>query len=113
MVVFLTFSGNFMYFMGYSKWLLVASRLVTGLTHAHKHAAADQDFARRNRWNTVDLSGVGAGAGSSIFAFLTRCTRPEERAGIFAAIMACRQAGLLVGESPPIPDAFGTWTFSC
>lgn len=48
MVVFLTFSGNFMYFMGYSKWLLVASRLVTGLTHAHKHAAADQDFARCN-----------------------------------------------------------------
>lgn len=44
------------------------------------------------------ISGVGAGAGSSIFGFLTRSTRPEERAGIFAAIMACRQAGLLVGQ---------------
>uniref|UniRef100_A0A3P9NI33 Major facilitator superfamily domain containing 8-like 2 n=1 Tax=Poecilia reticulata TaxID=8081 RepID=A0A3P9NI33_POERE len=42
---------------------------------------------------------VGAGAGSSIFGFLTRSTLPEERAGIFAAIMACRQAGLLVGPA--------------
>ncbi|CAB1325856.1 unnamed protein product, partial [Coregonus sp. 'balchen'] len=61
--------GSFMYFMGYSKWLLLCSRLV---------------------------SGIGAGAGSSIFGFLTRSTRPEERAGVFAAIMACRQAGLLI-----------------
>ncbi|KAJ3594880.1 hypothetical protein NHX12_004185 [Muraenolepis orangiensis] len=61
---------NFMYFMGYSKWLLLCSRLVAG---------------------------VGAGAGSSIFGFLTRCTRAEERAGVFAAIMAFRQAGLLIG----------------
>ncbi|XP_008431499.1 major facilitator superfamily domain-containing protein 8 [Poecilia reticulata] len=65
-------AGNFMYFMGYSKWLLLCSRLVAG---------------------------VGAGAGSSIFGFLTRSTLPEERAGIFAAIMACRQAGLLVGPA--------------
>ncbi|XP_042283560.1 major facilitator superfamily domain-containing protein 8 [Thunnus albacares] len=64
--------GNFMYFLGYSKWLLLCSRLVAG---------------------------IGAGAGSSIFGFLTRSTRPEERAGIFAAIMACRQAGLLVGPA--------------
>ncbi|XP_038139450.1 major facilitator superfamily domain-containing protein 8 [Cyprinodon tularosa] len=65
-------AGNFMYFIGYSKWLLLSSRLVAG---------------------------VGAGAGSSIFGFLTRSTLPEERAGIFAAIMACRQAGLLVGPA--------------
>ncbi|XP_029136035.2 major facilitator superfamily domain-containing protein 8 [Labrus bergylta] len=65
-------AGNFMYFIGYSKWLLLCSRLVAG---------------------------IGAGAGSSIFGFLTRSTRPEERAGIFAAIMACRQAGLLVGPA--------------
>ncbi|KAM9844617.1 major facilitator superfamily domain-containing protein 8 [Aulostomus maculatus] len=65
-------AGNFMYFMGYSKWLLLCSRLVAG---------------------------IGAGAGSAIFGFLTRCTRPDERAGIFAAIMACRQAGLLVGPA--------------
>ncbi|XP_061695557.1 major facilitator superfamily domain-containing protein 8 [Syngnathoides biaculeatus] len=65
-------AGNFMYFIGYSKWLLVCSRLVTG---------------------------VGAGAGSSIFGFLTKSTRSEERAGVFAAIMACRQAGLLVGPA--------------
>ncbi|XP_008283671.1 major facilitator superfamily domain-containing protein 8 [Stegastes partitus] len=64
--------GNFMYFIGYSKWLLLCSRLVAG---------------------------IGAGAGSSIFGFLTRSTRPEERAGIFAAIMAARQAGLLIGPA--------------
>ncbi|KAM8851236.1 major facilitator superfamily domain-containing protein 8-like [Spinachia spinachia] len=69
-------AGNFMYFIGYSKWLLLSSRLVAG---------------------------VGAGAGSSIFGFLTRSTKPEERAGVFAAIMACRQAGLLVGQHPPHP----------
>ncbi|XP_028987495.1 major facilitator superfamily domain-containing protein 8 [Betta splendens] len=65
-------AGNFLYFIGYSKWLLLCSRLVAG---------------------------VGAGAGSSIFGFLTRSTRPEERSGIFAAIMACRQAGLLLGPA--------------
>uniref|UniRef100_A0A3B3V6H2 Major facilitator superfamily domain containing 8-like 2 n=1 Tax=Poecilia latipinna TaxID=48699 RepID=A0A3B3V6H2_9TELE len=65
-------AGNFMYFIGYSKWLLLCSRLVAG---------------------------VGAGAGSSIFGFLTRSTLPQERAGIFAAIMACRQAGLLIGPA--------------
>ncbi|KAM4604606.1 major facilitator superfamily domain-containing protein 8 [Polymixia lowei] len=65
-------AGNFMYFMGYSKWLLLCSRLVAG---------------------------IGAGAGSSIFGFLTRTTLPEERAGVFAGIMACRQAGLLIGPA--------------
>ncbi|KAM4550913.1 major facilitator superfamily domain-containing protein 8 [Odontesthes bonariensis] len=65
-------AGNFMYFIGYSKWLLLCSRLVAG---------------------------IGAGAGSAIFGFLTRSTLPEERAGIIAAIMACRQAGLLVGPA--------------
>ncbi|KAM6948689.1 major facilitator superfamily domain-containing protein 8 [Aplochiton taeniatus] len=64
--------GNFLYFMGYSKWLLLCSRVVAG---------------------------IGAGAGSSIFGFLTRTTLPEERAGVFAAIMACRQAGLLIGPA--------------
>lgn len=48
------------------------------------------------------LLGIGAGAGSSIFGFLTRSTLPEERAGIFAAVMACRQAGLLVGQFLPL-----------
>ncbi|XP_061784798.1 major facilitator superfamily domain-containing protein 8 [Nerophis lumbriciformis] len=65
-------AGNFMYFIGYSKWLLLCSRLVAG---------------------------VGAGAGSSIFCYITRTTRPDERASIFAAIMACRQVGLLVGPA--------------
>lgn len=47
----------------------------------------------------IHPSGIGAGAGSSIFGFLTRTTLPDERAGVFAAVMACRQAGLLIGES--------------
>uniref|UniRef100_A0A672PVY5 Major facilitator superfamily domain-containing protein 8-like n=1 Tax=Sinocyclocheilus grahami TaxID=75366 RepID=A0A672PVY5_SINGR len=64
--------GNFMYFMGYSKWLLLSSRLVAG---------------------------IGAGAGSSIFGFLTRTTLPDERARVFADVMACRQAGLLIGPA--------------
>ncbi|GAA6101170.1 major facilitator superfamily domain-containing protein 8 [Tachysurus ichikawai] len=64
--------GNFMYFIGYSKWLLLSSRLVAG---------------------------IGAGAGSSIFGFLTWTTVPEERAGVFAAVMASRQAGLLIGPA--------------
>ncbi|XP_059196764.1 major facilitator superfamily domain-containing protein 8 [Centropristis striata] len=64
--------GNFMYFMGFSKWLLLSSRLVAG---------------------------IGTGAGSSIFGFLTRSTAPEDRATAFAAVMACRQAGLLIGPA--------------
>ncbi|KAL2097217.1 hypothetical protein ACEWY4_006424 [Coilia grayii] len=64
--------GNFMYFIGYSKWLLLSSRLVAG---------------------------VGAGAGSSIFGYLTRNTVSEDRARVFAAVMACRQAGLLIGPA--------------
>lgn len=64
--------GNFMYFMGLSKWLLLSSRLVAG---------------------------IGTGAGSSIFGFLTRSTLPEDRATVFAAVMACRQAGLLIGPA--------------
>ncbi|KAJ8011242.1 hypothetical protein DPEC_G00056120 [Dallia pectoralis] len=49
--------------------------------------------------NVFEIVGVGAGAGSSIFCFLTRSTPPEERAGVFAAVMACRQAGLLIGPA--------------
>ncbi|XP_036443295.1 major facilitator superfamily domain-containing protein 8 [Colossoma macropomum] len=64
--------GNFMYFIGYSKWLLLSSRLVAG---------------------------IGTGAGSSIFGFLTRNTAPEDRSTIFAIVMACRQAGLLIGPA--------------
>ncbi|XP_026879247.2 major facilitator superfamily domain-containing protein 8 [Electrophorus electricus] len=64
--------GNFMYFMGYSKWLLLSSRFVAG---------------------------VGTGAGSSIFGFLTRSTAPKNRSTVFAAVMACRQVGLLIGPA--------------
>ncbi|XP_028830909.1 major facilitator superfamily domain-containing protein 8 isoform X1 [Denticeps clupeoides] len=64
--------GNIMYFVGFSKWLLLSSRLVAG---------------------------IGAGAGSSIFGYLTTNTVPAERARVFAAVMACRQAGLLIGPA--------------
>ncbi|MBN3293180.1 MFSD8 protein, partial [Polypterus senegalus] len=65
-------SGNFMYFMGTSKWLLLSSRLVAG---------------------------IGTGAGASIFGYLTRATAPVDRSAVFAAVMACRQTGLLIGPA--------------
>ncbi|XP_062869422.1 uncharacterized protein mfsd8l1 [Trichomycterus rosablanca] len=61
--------GNFLYFWGFSRWLLLISRFIAG---------------------------IGTGAGSCIFGFLTRITDPEDRATVFAAVMACRQAGLLI-----------------
>ncbi|XP_048831886.1 uncharacterized protein LOC125708418 isoform X3 [Brienomyrus brachyistius] len=64
--------GNFMYFMNFDKWLLLSSRLVAG---------------------------IGTGAGASIFGYLTRSTAPEDRSTVFAAVMACRQAGLLIGPA--------------
>ncbi|XP_064190087.1 uncharacterized protein LOC135254067 [Anguilla rostrata] len=64
--------GNFMYFLGYSKWLLLGSRFVAG---------------------------IGTGAGSSIFGFLTQNTASEDRATVFAVVMACRQVGLLIGPA--------------
>nr|XP_057929139.1 uncharacterized protein mfsd8l1 [Doryrhamphus excisus] len=64
--------GNFMYFLGFSRWLLLSSRLVAG---------------------------IGTGAGSSIFGLLTRSTRPQDRSTVFAAVMVCRQVGLLIGPA--------------
>ncbi|XP_062832892.1 uncharacterized protein LOC100556147 isoform X2 [Anolis carolinensis] len=64
--------GNFMYFVGGSKWMLLSSRLVAG---------------------------VGTGVGASIFGYLTRSTTSQERATVFAAVMACRQVGLLIGPA--------------
>lgn len=46
----------------------------------------------------VCFPGIGAGVSSSIFGFLTRSTAPEDRATVFAAFMACRQAGLVIGQ---------------
>lgn len=91
-----------MYFVGYSKWLLLCSRLVAG--EAHVHTWRDPTQSPPSVGASTDgsffflTSGVGAGAGSSIFGFLTRSTRPEERAAVFAAVMACRQVGLVVGQ---------------
>ncbi|XP_063162439.1 uncharacterized protein LOC134499629 isoform X3 [Candoia aspera] len=61
-----------MYFVGGSKWMLLSSRLVAG---------------------------VGTGAGASIFGYLTRSTTSQERSMVFAAVMACRQVGLLIGPA--------------
>lgn len=62
--------GNVMYFMGLSKWFLLAGRLV---------------------------SGVGAGAESVILAEISRVTTEEERTGILSTMIAIRQSGLLIG----------------
>uniref|UniRef100_A0A8C5DVB6 Uncharacterized LOC114461822 n=1 Tax=Gouania willdenowi TaxID=441366 RepID=A0A8C5DVB6_GOUWI len=64
--------GNVMYFVGYSKWLILSSRFVAGM---------------------------GAGVNSAIFGFLTRVTSPVDRSTVFAGVMACRQAGLLIGPA--------------
>ncbi|XP_075058559.1 major facilitator superfamily domain-containing protein 8-like [Mixophyes fleayi] len=69
---FFEIAGNFMYFVGISKWFLLGSRLVAG---------------------------VGAGAGASIFGYLTRYSSSKERVPVFAMAMACRQAGLLIGPA--------------
>lgn len=65
-------AGNFMYFVGISKWFLLASRLVAG---------------------------IGGGAGASIFGYLTQHSSAKERVPVFAMAMACRQAGLLIGPA--------------
>ncbi|XP_053566328.1 major facilitator superfamily domain-containing protein 8-like [Bombina bombina] len=65
-------AGNFMYFVGISKWFLFGSRLVAG---------------------------VGAGSGASIFGYLTRFSSAKDRVPVFAMAMACRQAGLLIGPA--------------
>ncbi|MEE6524986.1 hypothetical protein FKM82_024743, partial [Ascaphus truei] len=54
------------------------------------------------RWGikgSLSFSGVGSGAGASIFAYLTRCFSSKERVTVFAVVMACRQAGLLIGPA--------------
>ncbi|XP_052083104.1 major facilitator superfamily domain-containing protein 8-like isoform X3 [Mytilus californianus] len=63
-------AGNTMYFMGNSKWFLVASRLIAG---------------------------VGAGAESVILAEISRVTTEAERTGILSTMIAIRQSGLLIG----------------
>ncbi|XP_066459568.1 major facilitator superfamily domain-containing protein 8-like isoform X2 [Eleutherodactylus coqui] len=65
-------AGNFMYFVGISKWFLLGSRLVAG---------------------------VGAGSGASIFGYLTRSSSSKDRVSVFAMAMACRQIGLLIGPA--------------
>ncbi|XP_034035886.1 major facilitator superfamily domain-containing protein 8 [Thalassophryne amazonica] len=62
--------GSLMYSVGYSKWIVLSSRLVAG---------------------------VGSGVGSSIFGFLTRSTSVKDRATAIAAVMACRHGGLVIG----------------
>ncbi|XP_038672025.1 major facilitator superfamily domain-containing protein 8-like isoform X2 [Scyliorhinus canicula] len=47
--------------------------------------------------NLFEIAGIGTGAGACIFGYLTRSTTTEERATVFAVVMAARQAGLLIG----------------
>lgn len=63
-------AGNTMYFMGNSKWFLLASRLIAG---------------------------VGAGGESVILGEISRVTTEAERTGILSTMIAIRQSGLLIG----------------
>ncbi|XP_041378290.1 uncharacterized protein LOC121390524 [Gigantopelta aegis] len=62
--------GSFMYFVGISKWFLVASRLVAG---------------------------VGIGGESVIIATIARFTTEQERTSVISRLIAIRQTGLLLG----------------
>lgn len=62
--------GNFLYFVAWSKYLVLGARLI---------------------------SGIGAGIGAGIFAQIARTTTEQERTGMYSIAMALRQFGLLVG----------------
>ncbi|XP_053168113.1 uncharacterized protein LOC128352004 isoform X2 [Hemicordylus capensis] len=64
--------GNFMFFIGGSKWMILSSRLVAG---------------------------AATGVSASIFSYLARSTNSQERARVFSTVMACRQVGLLIGPA--------------
>lgn len=62
--------GNIMYFIGKSKYMLLGGRLV---------------------------SGIGTGAGASIFAQLAWTSTEKERTAVFSIALALRQFGLFIG----------------
>jgi len=69
---FFILSGNFMYFVASSPYMVLGSRLVAGL---------------------------GSGSGSSIFGMIARSTPEHKRTAAFSQLMALRQFGLLVGPA--------------
>ena len=53
------------------------------------------------QWQHFVLSlraGIGTGAGSALFADISRVTTVEERTGVMSVFMAVRQLGLLAGS---------------
>lgn len=64
--------GNFMYFVGNSKYMVLGGRLVAG---------------------------VGMGAGASIFAQLAWTSTEKERTAVFSVALAMRQLGILIGPA--------------
>jgi ceroid-lipofuscinosis MFS transporter 7 len=62
--------GNFMYFTALSEWMVVGSRLLTG---------------------------IGAGAGASIFGYLAQTSSKKDRTAFFSLFMAARQVGMVFG----------------
>ncbi|XP_038078943.1 uncharacterized protein LOC119746207 [Patiria miniata] len=68
--------GNFLYFYGGSKYVLLGSRL---------------------------LCGLGAGVGSAIFAQISRTSTERDRASALSVASAARQIGLLLGPALNLP----------
>ncbi|XP_022090432.1 uncharacterized protein LOC110979169 isoform X2 [Acanthaster planci] len=68
--------GNFLYFYGGSKYILLSSRL---------------------------MSGVGAGVGSAIFAQISLTSTEKDRAAALSIASAARQVGLLLGPALNLP----------
>lgn len=59
------FPGNFMYFVGYSKWLLLGSRLVAGEAHVHVHARTHV-HVRRSSSESLLFCHLRCGSGSRL-----------------------------------------------
>jgi len=64
--------GNILYFMAWSPWVIVASRMIAG---------------------------VGSGSSASIFGTIARTTTEEQRTAAFSLLLSLRQFGLLVGPA--------------
>uniref|UniRef100_A0A673N9R7 Major facilitator superfamily domain-containing protein 8-like n=1 Tax=Sinocyclocheilus rhinocerous TaxID=307959 RepID=A0A673N9R7_9TELE len=90
------------YFLGLGLSAFSFSGLVSGPVFGHwsdKTRATKTIILFSNVFEIIKNPSFLSGAGSSIFGFLTRTTLPDERARVFADVMACRQAGLLIGPA--------------
>ncbi|KAH0624202.1 hypothetical protein JD844_007731 [Phrynosoma platyrhinos] len=87
------------YFLGLGISAFSFAGLITGPLFGYWSDRTRQTKAIILFANLFQIAGVGTGVGASIFGYLTRSTTSQERATVFAAVMACRQVGLLIGPA--------------